>query len=70
MMIVPTLLAALALGLAVGPAAAQEPRVSVVFANPERYADLKLTCVSGDADARALMGELWLQRELRGATGS
>jgi DUF3016 family protein len=58
MKIVRTALAVLALGLAVGAAAAQDSRVSVVFAHPERYADLRLTCVSGAADARALMGEL------------
>ena len=30
-------------------------RVSVVFANPEKYTDLKVTCVSRDTDARGLM---------------
>ncbi|MFI5326028.1 MAG: DUF3016 domain-containing protein [Candidatus Rokuibacteriota bacterium] len=58
MKIVPTSLAVLALSLAVGAAAAQDSRVSVAFAHPDRYADLRLTSVSGDADARALMSEL------------
>lgn len=53
-----TSLTGLALGLAVSAAGAQDPRVSVVWANPERYTDLKVTCVSRDADARALMDEL------------
>lgn len=58
MKIVRTSAAVLALCLAVsGAAAAQDSRVSVVFANPEQYTDLKLTCVSGDADTRALTGE-------------
>ena len=52
MKIVRTSLAVLALGLAVGAAAAQDSRVSVVFAHPERYADLRLSCVSGGAEAR------------------
>ena len=59
MKIVRTSLAAvLALGLATSGAAAQDSRVSVVFAHPERYADLRLSCVSGEADARALTSEL------------
>ena len=59
MKIVKTSLAVFARCLAVtGAAAAQDSRVSVVFANPEQYTDLRITCVSGDADARALMGEL------------
>ena len=59
MKIVRTSLAVFALGLAVsGTAAAQDSRVSVVFAHPEQYTDLKITCVSGPADARALMGEI------------
>jgi hypothetical protein len=59
MKIVRTSLGVFALGLAVsGTAAAQDSRVSVVFAHPEQYTDLKITCVSGPADARALMGEI------------
>lgn len=58
MKIVTTLLAALALGLAASGAPAQDSRVSVVFAEPEKYTDFRLSCVSRDADARALMGEL------------
>ena len=54
-----TSLAVFALCLAVsGTAAAQDARVSVVFANPEKYTDLKVTCVSGDAGARGLMSDL------------
>jgi DUF3016 family protein len=61
-----TSLAVFALCLAVsGTAAAQDSRVSVVFANPETYTDLKVTCVSGDADARGLMSDL--ERFLREA---
>jgi hypothetical protein len=51
-------LAALALCLAAAGAPAQDSRVSVVFAHPERYADLRLSCVSREADARALGDEL------------
>jgi hypothetical protein len=58
MTIVRTSLAVLALCLVVGGAAAQDSRVSVDWANPEKYTDLKVTCVTRDADARALMGEL------------
>src|SRR5258705_10968928 len=58
---------ALALCLAVTAADAQDSRVSVVFATPAQYRDLKTTCVSGDADARALMGEI--ERFLRDAAG-
>jgi hypothetical protein len=58
MKIVRTSLTVLALCLAVGAAAAQDSRVSVGWANPEKYVDLKTTCVSGDADTRALTGEL------------
>ena len=58
MTILRTLLAVLVLCLAVGAAAAEDSRVSVVFAHPETYTDLKVTCVSRDADARALMNEL------------
>ena len=59
MKIVRTSAAVLALCLAVsGAAAAQDSRVSVLFVNPEQYTDLKLTCVSGDADTRALTGDL------------
>ena len=59
MNIVRTSVVALALGLAVsGAAAAQDSRVSVVFDHPEKYTDLKTSCVSGDADTRALTGEL------------
>ena len=58
MKIVQTSLVAFALCLAVSEAAAQDSRVSVVFTNPEKYTDLKITCVSGDADTRALVGEL------------
>jgi hypothetical protein len=61
-----TSLAVFALCLAVsGTAAAQDSRVAVVFANPEKYTDLKVTCVSGDADARGLMSDL--ERFLREA---
>ena len=63
-----TSLAVFALCLAVSGAAAQDARVSVVFANPEKYTDLKVTCVSGDADARGLMSDL--ERFLREAAGS
>src|SRR5258706_9336605 len=58
---------ALALCLAVTAADAQDSRVSVVFATPAQYRDLKTACVSGDADARALMGEI--ERFLRDAAG-
>ena len=58
MKIVATSLAALALCLAATGAPAQDSRVSVVFAHPERYTDLRLSCVSRDADTRALTGEL------------
>lgn len=58
MKVVRTSLAALALCLAVGGAAAQESRVSVVWANPEKYTDFKVSCVSRAADARALRDEL------------
>jgi len=58
MKIVRRSLATLALSLATSGAAAQDSGVSVVFANPEEYTDLKITCVSGDADTRALAGEL------------
>jgi len=58
MTIIRTSLAVLTLCLVVGGAAAQDPRVSVVWANPEKYTDLKVTCVTRDADARALMDEL------------
>ena len=60
-----TSLAVFALCLAVSGAAAQDARVSVVFANPEKYTDLKVTCVSGDAGARGLMSDL--ERFLREA---
>jgi hypothetical protein len=56
--IVRTSLTVLALGLAVSGAAAQDSRVSVVFTHHEKYTDLKLTCVSGDGEARALMSKL------------
>ena len=67
-----TSLAVFALCLAVSGAAAQDARVSVVFANPEKYTDLKVTCVSGDADARGLKALLldWRQKELRESSGS
>jgi hypothetical protein len=55
---VATSLAALALCLGATGAPAQDSRVSVVFAHPERYADLRLSCVSREADARALADEL------------
>ena len=58
MTIIRTSLAVLTLCLVVGGAAAQDARVSVVWANPEKYTDLKVTCVTRDADARALMDEL------------
>jgi hypothetical protein len=58
MKIVATSLAALALCLAATGAPAQDSRVSVVFAHAERYTDLRLSCVSPDADTRALTGEL------------
>jgi Protein of unknown function (DUF3016) len=58
MKIVATSLAALALGLTATGAPAQDSRVSVVFAHPERYTDLRLSCVSRDADTRALTAEL------------
>lgn len=58
MKIVSVSLAALALCVAAAAAFAQDSRVSVVFAHPERYTDLRLSCVSGDADTRALTGEL------------
>ena len=73
MKIVGTSLAVFALCLAVtGATAAQDSRVAVVFANPEKYTDLKITCVSGDADARGLKALLldWRQKELRESSGS
>ena len=51
-------LAALALCLAATGAPAQDSRVSGAFAHPERYADLRPSCVSREADARALADEL------------
>ena len=50
MKIVRASLTMLALCLAVG-AAAQDSRVSVVWANPEQYADLKTTCVCAEVRA-------------------
>jgi len=73
MKIVRTSLAGFALCLAVtGATAAQDSRVAVVFANPEKYTDLKITCVSGDADAGGLKTLLldWRQKELRESSGS
>ena len=55
---VATSLAALALCLGATGAPALDSRVSVVFAHPERYADLRLSCVSREADARAITDEL------------
>lgn len=54
-------LASLALflaALAAAPAAAQDAAVTVTFADPEKYADLRLSCVSRDTDVRRLMGDL------------
>lgn len=58
MKIVPTMTVALALGLAATVAFADEVRVTVAFPQPERYTDLRASCVSRDADTRALLGEL------------
>jgi len=61
MKIVRTSLAVFALGLAVtGATAAQDSRISVVFANPEKYTDLR---------TKALLLD-WLQKDLRESTGS
>ena len=57
-------LASLAVALVAGPVAAVEAPVTVTFAHPETYPDLRLSCVSRDADARSpgdlagLRGEL------------
>ena len=51
-------LASLVVALAAGPLAAVEAPVTVTFAHPETYPDLRLSCVSRDADARSLMAEI------------
>ena len=51
-------LALLLVALAAAPAAAQDAAVTITFAHPEKYADLRLPCVSRDTDARRLMGDL------------
>jgi len=51
-------LASLLVALAAGPLAAVEAPVTVTFAHPETYPDLRLSCVSRDADARSLMAEI------------
>jgi hypothetical protein len=75
---------ALALCLASTPAPAEDARVTVTFADPQQYTDLRSTCVSRDADARGLTAPSsrdhlryekalladWLRRELGQRAGS
>ena len=55
-------LASLLVALAAGPLAAVEAPVTVTFAHPETYPDLRLSCVSRNADARSLMAEIEASR--------
>jgi hypothetical protein len=55
-----TSLAVFALDLAVTGATAAQDSISIVFANPEKYTDLR---------TKALLLD-WLQKELRESTGS
>ena len=54
----PAVLASLLAALAVAPAAAQAAAVTVTFAHPETYTDLRLACVSRKTDARSLIGDI------------
>ena len=51
-------LASLLAALAAAPAVAQEAAVTVTFAHPETYTDLRLACVSRKTDAQSLMGDI------------
>jgi Protein of unknown function (DUF3016) len=55
---VPIAMITLLLGLAPAGAGADESRVAVTFVQPERYTDPRASCVSREADTRALLAEL------------
>ena len=50
--------ASLLAALVATPVAAQEAAVTVTFAHPETYTDLRLSCVSRTTDAQSLRGDL------------
>jgi hypothetical protein len=51
-------LASLLVTLTSAAAWAEDAPVTVTFAHPEKYTDLRLSCVSRDTDARSLMADL------------
>ena len=51
-------LASLLFTLTSGAAWAADAAVTVTFAHPEKYTDLRLSCVSRDTDARSLLADL------------
>jgi hypothetical protein len=61
------LLAAVGLGVSSG-ASAQDDRMTVELANPQKFTDFKTSCANRPVDVTALAD--WLQRELGARAGS